>query len=372
MLHPYAIDDPSEIYSPALLFYKDLVRQNIERAVAMAGDPARLRPHVKTHKTREITRMAIAAGIMKHKCATIAEAELLAQSGAAEVFLAYAAVGPTCERLARLAERYPNCSFAVACDSPEAARLLSAVMARLEQKVEVLLDLDVGMHRTGIAADSSAEKLYELIVSLPGLRPGGFHVYDGHIHDEDANKRVTAVKLLLEPVLELRERLERRGIRVPRIVAGGTPTFPVYAALNIPGLECSPGTCFLHDHNYRTRYRDLEGFTPAALLLTRVISLPGEDRITFDLGYKAVASDPPAGKRLTMIDIPDCEAVLQSEEHLVVRSPAAKRFHLGDVAYAMPAHVCPTCAMHREALVVEGGRVVERWEIVGRDRVITI
>ncbi len=85
----------------------------------------------------------------------------------------------------------------------------------------------------------------------------------------------------------------KRGLSVPSIVAGGTPTFSVFANLDIPGLECSPGTCVLHDHGYGSRFADLAPFVPAALLLSRVISRPTPTRITLDLGYKAVASDPP-------------------------------------------------------------------------------
>jgi len=159
---------------------------------------------------------------------------------------------------------------------------------------------------------------------------------------------------------------------VPRLVLGGTPTFAIYAGIDIPGIECSPGTCFLHDHGYGTRYAELAGFTAAALLLTRVVSRPTADYITLDLGYKAVASDPPPGKRCALLNVPDYEPVLQSEEHLVVRTPQAGQFRPGDEVYAVPIHICPTCALHRQAHVVEDGRVTQTWDIVGRDRVLTV
>jgi D-serine deaminase-like pyridoxal phosphate-dependent protein len=368
----YRIDNVSEIYTPALVFYKDLIERNVQQAVSLVGDPKRLRPHVKTHKTREITRLALAAGITKHKCATIAEAEMLASCGVSEVFLAYTVVGPNCARIGRLLVEYPNCSFAVACDHPAAARELSATLSKAGLHVEVLLDLDVGMHRTGIEPGPGAVTLYELIEQLPGLEPGGFHVYDGQNNQETFEERSAAVKRLLDPVLELRGKLESKGLPVPRVITGGTPTFPVWARMSLPGLECSPGTCFLHDFNYGSRYGDIGQFTPAALLLTRVVSRPTKDRVTFDLGYKAVASDPPAGKRLKLLDVASYEPVLQNEEHFTISTPEAERFSPGDVAFAVPAHVCPTCAMHREALVVEDGRVTERWEIAARDRVLSV
>src|SRR3954447_6999732 len=106
MNEQYLLQDTSAVFSPGLLFYKDIIRRNIQRMIAMAGGVKRLRPHVKTHKTREISRMKLEAGIDKLKCATVAEAEMLAQIGVPDVLLAYNIVGPNCQRVARLVEKY--------------------------------------------------------------------------------------------------------------------------------------------------------------------------------------------------------------------------------------------------------------------------
>ena len=368
----YAINDIANIYSPGLLFYKDLIRQNIARTLEIAGDPGRLRPHVKTHKTREIVRMAMDAGILKHKCATLAEAEMLAGCGGTDVLLAYNVVGPNCARMARLARAHPACRFAVTADHAAAAGALSEALAAEGQSVEVLLDLDVGQHRTGVAPGPEAAALYETISRLPGLRPGGLHIYDGHNKQESFVERQTAALRALQPVLALRETLEKSGLPVPRLVLGGTPTFPVYAKLDLPGLELSPGTCFLHDHGYAAKFADLAGFTPAAVLLTRVVSRPTSTRITLDLGTKAVASDPPAGERCVLLDVPDYVPVLQNEEHFVVETPAADKFNPGDAIFAIPTHICPTCALHQKVYVIEDGRCTEMWAVAARDRVLTI
>jgi D-serine deaminase-like pyridoxal phosphate-dependent protein len=368
----YTIHDTAGIFSPALLFYKDLIRRNIQQALAMAGRPDRLRPHAKTHKSREIIRMELEAGITKHKCATPAEAEMLAGCGVRDVLLAYPPVGPNCGRVARLARLYPECRFAVLADHPAAARALSDAMAVAGQTVDVLLDLNVGQHRTGIAPGEEALALYEQIGRLPGLRPGGLHVYDGHNNQESLVERQQSVRKLIQPVLRFCDALKMRGLPLPRVVAGGTPTFPVFAAMDWPGLECSPGTFVLHDHGYGTRFADLSGFVPAALVLTRVVSRPTATRVTFDLGTKAVASDPPAGKRCALLGLARYEAVAHNEEHLVIETPDADRFAPGDVAYAVPTHICPTCALHRQAVVVEDGRVTETWDIIARDRVLSV
>jgi D-serine deaminase-like pyridoxal phosphate-dependent protein len=121
----HLLRDPSTVFSPGLLFYRDAIRHNIDRLIARVGDPKRLRPHVKTHKTREIVRMQIAAGITKHKCATIAEAEMLAGVGAADVLLAYNLVGPNCMRMAQLIGGFPGCRFSTVVDHPVPAQSLS-------------------------------------------------------------------------------------------------------------------------------------------------------------------------------------------------------------------------------------------------------
>jgi D-serine deaminase-like pyridoxal phosphate-dependent protein len=367
----YVLKDTSGIFTPALLFYKDLIRQNIARAVDIAGSPDRLRPHAKTHKTREIIRLELGVGITKHKCATLAEAEMIGSCGVADVLLAYPIVGPNCHRLAKLAGAYHYTRFGALADSLAGIQQLSAAMVAGGAEIDCLLDVDVGMHRTGIAPDEKAVDLYERIARSPGLRAGGLHAYDGQNNQESLAEREAAVREQFAPVLALRSRLENKGLNVPRLVVGGTPTFTVCASLDWPGLECSPGTFVLHDHGYSTRYPDL-GFTPAALLLTRVISKPASNRLTLDLGYKAVASDPPAGKRCILLDLSEYQPVLQSEEHLVIETPEADRFSPGDLLYAMPTHICPTCAMHRQAFVIEDGQITGRWDIVARDRILTV
>src|SRR5262249_6700781 len=158
-----------------------------------------LRLHVKTHKTPQIVQMELAAGLRKHKCATVAEAELVARCGPADVLISYPLVGPNCARLPRLVRAYPQTRFSVTADHPTAAQALSAAVPREGAQVEVLLDVDVGQHRTGIAPGPEAVALYEQIARLPGLVPGGLHVYDGHNHQESYLDRQKTALSQLEP-----------------------------------------------------------------------------------------------------------------------------------------------------------------------------
>ncbi|MGE3775799.1 MAG: D-TA family PLP-dependent enzyme [Pirellulaceae bacterium] len=367
----YQLSDTSAVITPALVVFRDLVVQNIDEMIRIARDPARLRPHCKTHKMAEVARLELERGITRHKAATFAEAEMLAQAGANDIFLAYNLVGPNIGRAVAFVGQFPRVTLAVTADHPEPIRQLGEAMSRAGLAIDVVLDLDTGQHRTGIEPGPSAEQLYQLIARTRGLRPGGLHLYDGHNHQTDLSERRTAVLAGWRQAAGLRDRLVASGLAVPRIVCGGTGSFPVFAELDDPAVELSPGTCVFHDWGYGQMFPDLR-FTPAALLLTRVISRPTPNRVTLDLGYKAVASDPPAGNRLVFPDLPDAKAVLQNEEHLVLETARAEEFQPGDELFAVPRHVCPTSALHKQVYVASQGRLVERWNVAARDRWLSI
>jgi D-serine deaminase-like pyridoxal phosphate-dependent protein len=366
----YELRHPSELFSPSLLIYPKLVRQNLVDMIALARGGARLRPHVKTHKMAEIVRMAESLGIRKHKCSTIAEAEMAAAAGATDILLAYPLVGPNVKRFAHLVRGYRGATFRATVDTPESARELSTSVQGLDRSVAVLVDLDVGMGRTGIVPGEAAAELYALLDRLPNLRPDGLHAYDGHIHETDLAARRSAAQSGLETTLALYERLLKRGLPVPRLVLGGTPTFPIHTELELPGVELSPGTIVLQDAGYSARYPDL-AFTPAALLLSRVISHPGQGRLCLDLGHKAVAADP-AGPRARLFGLDDARPVVHSEEHLVVETAQAENFPNGAFVLAIATHICPTVALHRRAYVIEGGELAGQWEVTARDRVLGV
>ena len=163
----------------------------------------------------------------------------------------------------------------------------------------------------------------------------------------------------------------RSGHPVPRIVAGGTGSFPIFSEISDATIELSPGTCVFHDTGYEENFPDLE-FQQAALVLTRVISRPTSNRVTFDLGYKGVASDPPAGCRVSFPGIPDAVEVLQNEEHLVIETTDSEHFSPGSEQLTIPRHICPTSALHKQAYVVAGGKVEGTWIVAARDRQLTI
>ncbi|PAW83468.1 MAG: threonine aldolase [Opitutia bacterium Tous-C8FEB] len=356
-------DEPA-LATPTLVVFPERIEENLRRMIARAGDPARLRPHVKTHKLPALVALQVRLGITRCKCATIAEAEMAAGAGAAEVTLAAQPVGPNAGRLVELARAFPAVRFSTLVDDPGALAGLSAAAAGGAAMLEVLLDLDVGMGRTGIVPGPAAVDLYAAIATAPGLRPGGLHAYDGHLRQRVLEERVAAAAPAVARVDAMRAELVARGLPVPRVVWGGTPTFPVHARR--PGVELSPGTCVLWDAGYGAGLPDLD-FLPAAALLTRVISRPGTGRLCLDLGHKAVASEMPH-PRVMFPELPDALAVTHSEEHLVLETARAADFPVGTVLHGIPWHICPTVALHDRVLVARGGRTVERWPVVARAR----
>lgn len=362
------VSNATEIPSPALLVYRERVDENLRRMIAIAGSPDRLRPHIKTHKMPDMMRLQLELGIRKFKCATIAEAEIAAASGAPDVLVACQPVGPNVRRLTALCKKFPGTKFSTIADDPAPIRTLGEFAAAAGQRIEVLLDIDVGQHRTGIEPGPGAVELYRVLASSSGLEPGGLHAYDGHIHDRELAAREAACMKAFAPVEALRRELLDAGLSVPRVVVGGTPTFPIHARR--AGVECSPGTCVFWDAGYASKLPE-GNFLPAALLLTRVISKPGGNRLCLDLGHKAVASEMPH-PRVDLLDVPDAIFVTHSEEHLVIETERAPSFAIGDFLYAMPWHICPTVALHAEAWVVVQGQATEHWPVTARVRCLTI
>src|ERR1043165_434055 len=338
-----------DIASPALLVYRDRVRENIQRMLAIAGTPERLRPHIKTHKMRELLDMQLLVGIKKFKCATIAEAELAAIAVVPDLLLAYQPVGPAIRRLAELVKSFPRTKFSVICDNKGAlAEISKAFSPKKEMNggIELLVDLDLGQHRTGVSVGPEAAKLYRAIADSPNLKPGGLHAYDGHISDADPEVRKAACNDAFLPVHKSRRELQSAGQSVPRVVAGGSPTFPFHALRS--DVECSPGTTVFWDSGYGNKLRDLD-FLPAALVLTRVISKPGPNLLCLDLGHKALASEMPQ-PRVQFLNLPNYDAISHSEEHLVIETGEANRYNIGDCLYGVPRHICPTVALHSSAV----------------------
>lgn len=364
----YNIGNIDEIDSPSLVIFPQRVKENIRLIKNIIPDTKRIRPHVKTHKSINITKLFLDEGITKFKCATISEAEMLGMAGAPDVLLAYQPVGPKVERLADLTYEYPATAYSCLVDNLDAAKNISKVFSKLKLLIPVYIDINVGMNRTGIDAEH-AEELWVAASKLPGMKVAGLHAYDGHLRDSDIKTRTTRCNDAFAPVEKLFNNLQKKGFNDITIIAGGSPTFSIHAKRD--HVECSPGTFVYWDAGYKAALPELE-FQYGAIIISRIISIPTEDTICIDLGHKSIASENAIDKRIQFFNAPDLEPIGHSEEHMILKHAKDKKYKIGDVLYGVPYHICPTCALYDAMMVVEKGHGQDRWAITARGRRISI
>ncbi|MFW5844546.1 MAG: D-TA family PLP-dependent enzyme, partial [Spirochaetota bacterium] len=245
---------------------------------------------------------------------------------------------------------------------------------------------DPGLHRTGVAFDD-APAIIRFVAEAVGLSFGGLHYYDGQNHQSDFAERMAAAKVGYDAVAALADRLATEGFEVPRMVMGGTPTFPCYT--RFPDAELSPGTSTIHDWGYQKAMPDLP-FLPAGLVLGRVVSRPSSTRFTVDVGTKAIATDPK-GQRGIILGYEEAVPVLQNEEHWVWELPsgpgganqagagngpgekASGAPAIGTALLVAPAHICPTTALYDEVVVVgPDGSIEGTWPVTARSRRLSV
>ena len=361
----YHINNIDEIDSPALVVYKERVIQNINTAISMVGDVSRLRPHVKTHKAIEAAQLMMDAGITKFKCATIAEAEMLAMINAPDVLFAYQPVGPKLKRFITLIKKYPSTKFSCLVDDPGTVQQIADTAVKNNITIPVYIDLDIGMNRTGIMPGKGALELYNICSSLKGVQPEGLHAYDGHLRNADFQQRTIDCNKAFEAVAGMHEQLQQQG-HDPKIIAGGSPTFPIHAKRE--NAECSPGTIIYWDRTYQLSCEEQQ-FVPAALVIARVISLPA-GKLCIDLGHKSIAAENELQKRVYFLNARELKFVSHSEEHLVAE-PAGS-YRPGDIFYGLPYHICPTVALYERALVAQNNTITGEWKTIARDRKIEV
>ena len=360
----FEIKNIGELDSPALVVFPDRVKHNIQLAIDMIGDVDRLRPHIKTNKSPDVAKLMLNAGITKFKCATIAEAEMLAQCNAPDVLLAYQPLGPKLHRFISLIKKYPATKFSCLTDNIAAANEQAAAFNANDLTISVFIDLNVGMNRTGISPDEKAIELAKHCLTLKRIILTGLHAYDGHIRDVDFEIKKQKCDEAFADVEKLNKKL-----KLPTIVMGGSPAFSVHCKRK--NIECSPGTFVYWDKGY-TDLCPEQKFLPAIVLITRIISLPSASKICTDLGHKSVAAENEITRRIFFLNTDGLKPVGQSEEHLVLETREGHSYQTGDVFYGLPYHVCPTVALYERVITVENGNVTGEWRNISRDRKISL
>ena len=181
----YKLNHPETVETPAMLVFQDMVEYNIAEVIRLCGSPQKIVPHVKTHKSPQILRMQLEAGMVAFKCATLSEAEMVAGAGGKEIIIAFPIPHPAkLERLMALKRSHPTASISVIAGDPKHVEILSDAAVRHNQDLSVYMDVEVGSeHGTGIQAGEAADRLYLQIARSPSLTPAGIHAYDGHAGD---------------------------------------------------------------------------------------------------------------------------------------------------------------------------------------------
>ncbi|HZF93366.1 MAG TPA: DSD1 family PLP-dependent enzyme [Allosphingosinicella sp.] len=354
----------AELPTPALVVDLPALERNI--AVMAGWARARgiaLRPHAKTHKSGEIARRQIAAGAVGICCAKLGEAEALAAEGVGDILITSPVVpAQALARLARLGGQVSR--LAVVADHPDNVDALAAAAGALD----VLVDVDPGSHRTGVASAEDAVALARRIVSHPALRYRGVQFYTGTLqHIADADERRAQVREAADYLSSVLAALRAARLAPEVVTGGGTGTFAIDAGIGVLN-ELQPGSYLFQDREYRDCALVGPAFEAALAIDTRVVSANWPGRVTVDAGLKAMATEAGPPRVLAGAD-PESAYVFMGDEHGMLVAPAgADDPPLGALVTLMPPHCDPTVNLYDRYAVCDGDTVVAFWPVTARGR----
>lgn len=351
----------ADIPTPALLIDLPAMQRNIERMAAFYRDgPCLLRPHFKAHKTPAIARRQLAAGACSGlTCATVGEAEVVVDEALTDdILIANEVLGPG--KAARVAAIARRADVKVAVDSDAALDDIAAAAQRAGADVGVLVDVNVGLPRCGVAPGEPALALARRVDATPGVVLRGLMGYEGHVVGiEDPSDRQARAAKAMDRLLSTARLVRGAGLRCDIVSAGGTGTYDITG--RIEGVtEIQAGSYVLMD----TAYAKLGlPFEMAFVVLATVVSHPRPDTLVADAGLKACAVDHgnPSVK-----DIAGASVAFLSDEHATITVPGDCPLRPGDAIELWPSHVDPTINLHDVIYAAADGAVREVWPIAAR------
>jgi len=350
-----------QLPTPALVVDLDAFERNVAcMAQRAAAAGLALRPHAKTHKSATIARRQIEAGAVGICCVKVGEAEALAQAGIRRVLVTSPVVGDdAAKRCAELVRIDPD--FLLVIDHPEQVEPLALAASAAGVHLSVLIDIDVGLRRTGVPTSAAAVALAKRIFGFPSLRLAGVQGYGGHWqHIVGLSERRNAVETGMTRLAAAVEALRADGHVVPLITGGGTGTFSADAQLRVLN-EVQPGSYIFMDNQYRDALgNDADGtFEQSLFVQAQVISINAEEWVTVDAGLKAFATDGPvprpAGKRFS-----GSRYFYFGDEHGGLTRPSGDSpITLGERVEFIPPHCDPTVDRYDVMFLVRSDVVVE-------------
>jgi D-serine deaminase-like pyridoxal phosphate-dependent protein len=359
----------AELDTPALLVDLEVLEANLAEMAALAARAeVRLRPHTKTHKSPDIARMQVAAGAAGITCAKLGEAEVMADAGLDDLLIAYPLVGEG--KLRRLAGLLERARVRVSLDSVEVAEGLGRLGRRLGRDVEVLVEVDTGLHRLGRPPGPPTADLVARVARVPGVRVAGLLTHAGHAYRATTASELR--RLAEREVLDLVETAalcRRRGVEPAEISVGSTPTARIGAFVD--GVtEIRPGTYALNDATMMRLGVATETMTAARVLAT-VVGRPSTERFVLDAGSKCLTTDNmgTVPDWLVVAGRPELHMDFLSEEHGVGHRAGGDDLRIGDRLQVIPSHVCGCVNLFDVAYGVRGGVVERELPIAGRGRV---
>jgi D-serine deaminase-like pyridoxal phosphate-dependent protein len=356
--------------TPSLIIDLDRLDENIAKMARLCEARAiALRPHAKTHKSIEIARRQLAAGAVGICCAKLGEAEVLAAGGINSLLITSPVVtAEGCRRLADLNRLCPE--LMVVIDNEANAADLSDVGAASGRPLRVLIDLDVGQHRTGIAPGAGAIALAGMIAAAPNLSLAGIQGYAGHLmHVHDRREREAATLAVMAMLAGMRAALEEQGLSCPIVTGGGTGTFdldPSAAVLT----DLQAGSYIFMDAQYDDVWAmggERVPFRTSLFVQTTVISAPLPGSATTDAGLKAFATD--AGPPRIVGGAPEGTLYLfRGDEQGGLDYDGANAPAIGATITCAVPHCDPTVNLYDHYHVVRGDTLIDIWPVDARGR----
>jgi D-serine deaminase-like pyridoxal phosphate-dependent protein len=351
----------AEVTTPALLLDLDVVRRNCAAmSERFAKLPASLRPHNKVHKCPTLSRMEVAAGAVGVACATVWEAEAMAAAGVEDILIANQVVHPDKVRL--LASVAKEHRITVAVDDVRNVAALDAAAGAAGARIELLIEIDVGMGRAGVRSVEDALPVAEAIGRASHLELRGLQGYEGHcMIEKDRDAREEKARIANAKLIEAADYLASRGHKCRVLSAGGTGTYSITGS-NPRINEVQAGSYLLMDVFHEGL---IPGeFEPALTVLGTVVSQRGGTAV-LDAGRKSVSAD-----YLMPRPLHDVAGVVRSvnEEHCVIDFEGRPTLVVGDTVELVPSYAPTNVNLHDAFHVVESGTVTDIWPIEARPR----